>query len=110
MSAPYHTTGSGTYGTGEPVPICLVDGDQAVRQYGVAKYSGGPCPKCKFPVDQVLLFNPTDGGHYYFMCPVCGYTCRFLEPDGSPSDLEEVKSTKTTSLDIDLDIPWYENW
>jgi hypothetical protein len=110
MSALYHTTGSGTYGTGEPVPICLVDGDQAVRQYGVAKYSGGPCPKCKFPVDQVLLFNPTDGGHYYFKCPVCGVVLRLLNPDGSVSDLEEVKSTKTTELDIETDVPWYENW
>jgi len=98
----YHTTGSG-----EKNPICLVDGDQAVRQYGVAKYSGGPCPRCKFPVNQVLQFNCCDS-YFYFTCPVCGYVCRFLEPDGTPSDLQEVKSTKTTELDIETDIPWYE--
>ena len=107
MSAPYRTTGSGPYGTGEPNPICLVDGDQAIRQYGVAKYSGGPCPRCKFPVNQVLQFNCCNS-YFYFTCPVCGYVCRFLEPDGTPSDLQEVKSTKTTELDIETDIPWYE--
>ena len=95
MTRPYFKTGSG-----ELPCICFVDGQTAHESYGVDIKSGGPCPKCGFPVETVLYFNPTDGG-FYFNCPVCGVWVRWLSSDGTLSDFKVVTSTKNTDLDED---------
>jgi hypothetical protein len=85
----------------------LVDGRTANALYGVDIKSGGPCPGCGGPAEQILQFNPRDS-YYYFTCPLCNRAYRYLNPDGSLSDLKQVKSKKTTPLDEDVDFP--ENW
>ena len=95
----YRTTGSN-----EDTPICFVDGKTAHDEYGVTIRNGGPCPKCKFPVDTNLHFNPLDS-YYYFHCPVCQVWLRWCQFDGTMDDLAIVSSKKTTGLDIDEDFP-----
>ena len=102
MTAPYHTTGSG-----EKPPICFEEGRVANEKYGVAVRSGGPCPGCNFPSIDTLYFNPTDS-YYYYHCPSCLKWFRYMYVDGTMSDMEVVKSSKRTALDIDTDVP--NNW
>jgi hypothetical protein len=94
----YRTTGSG-----EHPAICFVEGKTANASYGVAIRSGGPCPKCGCPADNILAFNPTDS-YYYFNCPCCNRWFRWCDFDGNIADLLVVTSTKATPLDIDLDV------
>lgn len=102
MSAPYFKTGS------DQLPaICLVPGKTANQQYGVDIKSGGPCPGCGGTVDVILQFNPLDS-YYYFTCPLCLRSYRWLNPDGTMSDLELVTSRKRTPLDESIDVP--NNW
>jgi len=100
VSAPYHKTGSD-----EATPICLVDGKTANTQYGVDVKTGGPCPGCGGPIDQILHFNPTDS-YWYLLCPLCLGVYRYFDPDGNLDDLKEVISRKTTELDENIDIPF----
>jgi hypothetical protein len=98
-----------TTGSDELPPILFEDGAQAATKYNIPRYSGGPCPHCKFPVDQTLQFNPLDS-KYYFTCPLCLRTYRWAETDGRLSDLKQVKVSKTTGLDIDEDFPQSEGF
>ncbi len=98
-------------GSDDLPPVCFVDSDAAYSTYGATRYSStGPCPRCGNPVGQPLFYNPQDGGHYYFQCPICLYMCRYLNPDGSLSDMKEVSISRTTDLDIDSDVPSHEGW
>ena len=95
----YRTTGSG-----ELVPILFEDGARASREHGIPQRSGGPCPECRFPADQLLSFNPCDS-YFYFHCPSCGAWIRWCDIDGNMADLKVVKSTKLTDVDENTDFP-----
>ena len=83
--APFQTTGSNE----QPV-LCLEEGVQASRSYGVNVYPyGGPCPNCQVSIQVNLDFNPLDA-HYYLRCPICNGVWRWLNIDGSNSDFKQV--------------------
>ena len=99
MTAPYQTTGSG-----EKPAICFVDGNSAARVYGVAKYYAIDCPACHGPINTLLSFNPTDSYYYVAPCPLCGTFLKYCGINGDPVlNFTEVRSTKRTPLDQDLD-------
>jgi hypothetical protein len=93
-------------GSGELPAILFVDGIQASKTYGVPiRKSDGGCPHCHGPVDTVLAFNPTDSYWYLAPCPICMNFIRYYDNSGNLADFAIVKTTKTTPLDVDEDIP-----
>lgn len=103
MTVPYRTTGSG-----ESPAICFVDGQTANRTYGVSMRSAGMCPNCRFPINQVLAFNPTDSHYYLAPCPVCGKFIIYCDIDGNTvNTFTIVSSQKNTPVDNDVDFPNY---
>jgi len=93
-------------GSGELPSACFIDGQKAHDVYGVPlRTFNGPCPECKFPISMTLAFNPTDSYFYLCFCPVCGKVIRYCDFDGNLADFAVMHSQKTTSLDVDEDIP-----
>ncbi len=101
MTAPYQTTGSG-----ESPAICFVEGNTAHNTYGVAiRYAQG-CPVYKFPINQILAFNPTDAHYALAPCPVCGRFITYCDIDGNlVNKFTIITSQKNTPLDNDEDFP-----
>ena len=90
----YWTTGSNVTN----IPLCLEPGVQATNSYGVPTYTyGGPCIFCKSSIQIVLDFNSVDA-HYYARCPMCNRVYRWLNPDGTASDFQQVIVTVNNAL------------
>lgn len=82
-------------------PICFEDGVVANRLYEVPVRTGGPCPKCNFPLEDTLAYNPFDTNYYLFCC-ACKKWFRYCDLAGRLLDLKVVHSNKKTPLDENL--------
>ena len=94
-----HTTGSD-----DVIPVLLCDSEHSWNSYGCPPQGKvGDCPKCQGYSGLStgpLHMNPL-ARMWFFICPLCGRTFRYLSSDETLSDLKQIKpsSLKKTPLD-----------